>query len=264
MRQKHLVIGLGNLGMDLEIALKEVGHDVTTFTCPDITNGTTIDNLMYLLQSNTFVKIWYCIGGGSVEAADKNYEQMNRIHVDVPVIIMSSMGSQAKLALFSSDYVFGPNTNYAQIKRSMEQTFINHKQVEIYRVTCLYGFHQPEKSLFYKILKNHFANGGTRSAASNVVAPTNTLWLARKLVPNSFRPRSIVNMWPLSAGFPVAAIASIILGLDEINATLDTKRPEGVVLGDLPFEPNYAVNVMSDMLKMWGIFAEEAIPCSDL
>jgi hypothetical protein len=175
-----------------------------------------------------------------------------------PAAICGMVRPETKLVFFSSDYVFGPDTNYAKLKREMELYCQGKKNIYVFRLTSLYGFHQPEKSLFYKILRNYFERGEV-NAVTNIVSPTSTEWVAKHLVQFDFDEYSEpINLWR-GIGLSVDAWVGLILGIEVDCANRDDKRPSDFNHGEFPMEADDFCEVMADMMKMWRVYVAQKV-----
>lgn len=197
---KHLILGAGNLGLDLKQSLElntisEV-HLISKSNGYEIGNAKVLEEVLNRIDPDV---VWYCVGGGSVEEAKQGHplsENSWRFNLNVPTLLNELVKPNVKLIVFSSDYVADekqPKSTfvrgkirsvYARLKSLMEQKIIysGRPGTSIIRVGSLYGRHKPEKTFPGKVL-NRFAEGSdVLKFPVNMVVPTPTEWLANTLV----------------------------------------------------------------------------------
>lgn len=168
----HIVLGCGNLGIDLFDELRK-RYEV------ELTKEV---NIPELLRKQPKV-IWCCIGAGG-PGGDK-LKQL-AAHVDLPHAIAEAFqNTPTKIFFFSTHYLnedpLGSRSHYALTKVNMEQFMSGYPKVRCIRIGSLYGKHRPLSTLPGKIILN--ANKLSRLNASvNNVTPTPTRWLAEQFV----------------------------------------------------------------------------------
>lgn len=193
---KHLVLGTGNLGMDLALALTDAGlnyhligrHGGNTGGYFDFTGrdgdpehrGSLIGYQMRDLQALEPDVVWCTIGAGGPDAASPAEHFLT--HVSLPLALAEWA---PKLILFSTAYLNhdpdGRYSYYAMSKSAMERAMLSRQHVRCIRVGSLYGTHAPMKCLPGKVMRamvQHRLNRG----ATNEITPTPTAWLADELI----------------------------------------------------------------------------------
>lgn len=185
---KHVIIGKGNLGIDISIAAKAMGNDARIFTSSD---GFTLDSIPQIaaLQPDY---LWVTAGFGSIEQCKANPYKAFDTHLGLPISVIQSMPECTRIGLFSTDYVADPhdldNPNkmvsdprslYALSKASMERAvkMMNRPNVTVFRVSTLYGTHLPMKTLPGRLLTK-FPSPCTIKLPQNHVTPTSTHWIS--------------------------------------------------------------------------------------
>lgn len=200
---KHLIFGAGNLGIDLKNEIIRQGGDRRAVTTVSLADGLDVrdrDEVLRALSKDEFDVIWYCVGQGSVNQAKENRNDAALIYGAAPRLIVERAPRNAKVILFSTDYVAdeehpdnpnettqNPLSLYASIRRDAE-TFIlrsNRPNTAVVRVGSLYGTHKPDKTFPGRILASFGKDSETRiRLPQNLVTPSPTLWLASILVTN--------------------------------------------------------------------------------
>lgn len=195
---KHLILGAGNLGLDLFLTLSKTKDHLPVVMSKS--NGLDVLNFKHLMRhitDNSYDCVWYAIGGGSIQESKDDYNKAHYLNCTLPIYLADSLPENTKLVVFSTDYVasesewnnpkrsvFQPRSLYAQSKLECE-TYIKHSSRPntcIARVTSLYGVHKPDKTFPGKILKNFAFNENQISLPENHVTPTPTPWLAKVLL----------------------------------------------------------------------------------
>jgi dTDP-4-dehydrorhamnose reductase len=193
-QMKHLVIGAGNLGIDLFNQLKKNGLNVST--CSRST-GWNIQHLRqrddFLQYAKTFDVVWYCVGFGSIKEAMEDAYGAHQIHLEIPAQLIAVC---PYVVFFSSDYVADerfPKSNdvhaskmrshYAHLKWRMECAVNQSENATAIRVGSLYGSHKPMSTFPGKLLKN-MQEKTLVKLPLNLVTPTSTSWLSEILVQN--------------------------------------------------------------------------------
>src|SRR6267154_2395941 len=98
---QHVVIGRGNIGLDLHNELLKAGHSSVILTKSD---GFKWPEGMKHIASLDPECIWVAAGGGSVDAAKKNFSDVLATHVTLPIELAQSLPPHVKLVLFSTNY----------------------------------------------------------------------------------------------------------------------------------------------------------------
>jgi len=198
---KHLILGAGNLGLDLqhEIETKELG-DVETQSLSTGLDVTNTEQLKKLISETEADYIWYCVGFGSVEQVKKEREKAIAIHLRAPHTIMNMAPYWSKIIFFSSDHVadeahpdradlISPihRSEFAKIKSHFEILTNNFGRANtaVVRIGSLYGLHKPLETFPGRILRTFGPNPDLKiRLPQNLVTPTPTLWLASVLLSN--------------------------------------------------------------------------------
>ncbi len=191
----HVIIGKGNLGVDLHAVLNARGHKAHIFTPSD---GFTWPDSLPALLALTPTYVWVTAGAGSVEAVKKDFVGAINTHLMFPVELVKDLPPGIKIGLFSSDYVADesdpsnphkitpkPRSLYAYTKIWMEQAIkaLGRPNVSVFRVSNLYGGHFPERTFPGK-LKSRYPHPCEIVLPQNWVVPTWTKWVAEVLVDN--------------------------------------------------------------------------------
>lgn len=196
---KHLILGAGNLGMDLHRALtrEKVKVDILSRSVSsvrglklDVEHGTTpTGKATATLGELAFMDydvIWNTLGNcGPSDDPVRGVEQMD-LHYKFPVLLRRAC-PKARLILFSTHYLnhdpHGMRSAYALSKLAMERAFENDKLAFVARVGSLYGKQKPMSCLPGKIVAQLLSgHQEIARAAENRVSPTPTAWLARYLL----------------------------------------------------------------------------------
>jgi len=193
---KHVIVGKGNLGMDIMLEAKKLGHSAVMLTQ---SAGFKFPESMPYVQELKPDYVWITSGAGSVEAAKKNFAQVVETHLTMPMKFLEMMPSHVNICLFSSDYVSDeddpsnpnrctqkPRSLYALSKLWMEQAvkMVGRPNTAVVRVGSLYGAHFPERGLPGK-LHSRFPTPCEVQLPLNYVVPTTTNWIAEVLLRNT-------------------------------------------------------------------------------
>lgn len=189
----HIVIGKGNLGIDLKLALRAAGHKAVILTRSGGFEWPESYSHMVNLEPT---HIWVTAGFGSVQECANNFSGALKTHTAMPLELARNLPIGIKLGLFSSDYVAHeeyldqprcyvekPRSFYEMSKLWMEQGIENsgRPNTTVFRVCSLYGQHYPEKTFPGK-LRAKFTTPTEISLPENEVVPTPTSWIAQTLV----------------------------------------------------------------------------------
>lgn len=192
----HVILGKGNLGLDLKIALEQSGFNSVIFTGSD--GFIWPDHHLKILELQP-VCVWLAAGFGSVDACAKDMMGALATHVAMPMDLAQRLHKETKLVVFSSDYVADeshpsapekqtprPKSFYACTKLWMEQGLMMSRRPNtcIVRVGSLYGSHFPAKTFPGRIRANYPTQGAEVKLPMNWVVPTPTAWLAKQLIHN--------------------------------------------------------------------------------
>lgn len=191
----HIVIGKGNLGMDLAKALTLRGHQVKIFTKSEGFEWPESEPAIRNLDPS---HVWVTAGHGSVNECNADFSGALATHVALPMDLARILPNNVRIGTFSTDYVAHPEvkhredraiqvpqTLYAQSKLWMEQGLKNLRRplIAVFRVGSLYGNHLPEKT-FPGRLKAKYPAPCELNLPDNIVVPTPTWWIAQKIVEN--------------------------------------------------------------------------------
>lgn len=199
--KKHLIMGGGNLGIDLKNEILRQSGDRRSVDFLTRVDGFDVRDLSAVraaAKKEDYAVIWYCVGQGSVPQARDNPEEAKIIYGAAPKAILTSARPETKVVLFSTDYVADEEdpsnphgicqsfqTEYASIRGQAERLFLglNRPNTTVIRVGSLYGTHKPENTFPGRILGNFAKESDIRiRLPRNLVTPTPTLWLAAVLV----------------------------------------------------------------------------------
>lgn len=195
----HAVIGKGNLGLDLQSALKDRGIDSDLYTKDNFEWPESTPHF----RQKKYDCVWIAAGRGSVHDSKDAWGLQRQLETltFLPVSMALELPKSSKLVVFSSDYAADeadmmalgrsnprPKSLYACTKVWMEQglTFLKRPGTSIVRVGSLYGHHYPERTFPGKLKKN-FPKPCDVFLPQNMVTPTPTWWIAQMLVDNFAR-----------------------------------------------------------------------------
>lgn len=189
----HVVIGKGNLGLDLKLAVESRGGSCHVFTPSEGFDLLKSIPLILALQPDY---VWVTAGAGSVEFCKKNPGKAFDTHLLLPIDLIEAMPENCKVGLFSTDYIADENdmTNpnkmtskpksiYALTKMAMESCvkIMARPNVSVFRVSSLYGVHFPLKTFPGKLLER-YPNPCEVALPQNVISPTSTEWIAEAII----------------------------------------------------------------------------------
>lgn len=191
----HVIIGKGNIGLDLYKQIKSLGHKARIMTKSDGFEWPESLPAIMVLQPDY---IWVCAGAGSISEAKHDFHNSMNTHAIMPIEICQRVPEQVKVIMFSSDYAADedhpdqphlinekPKSLYALSKVTLEKSFklLNRPNACVIRVGTVYGAHFIEKCLPGK-LKNKFPVPCKVDLPMNVVVPTPSVWIAETLLRN--------------------------------------------------------------------------------
>lgn len=247
---KHLVLGTGNLGLDLAYALRTSAmkpvvlgrsnsslHAYFDFNGVDGETAARDGKLGLTIRDLQDLKpdvIWCTIGAGG--PGSQTLTKQLHAHLTLPALLA---GWAPKLVLFSTAYlnndIGGWYSDYALTKHMMELTMQKRENVRCFRVGSLYGNHYPLKCLPGKILSAS-REGRLNRAAFNKITPTPTQWLAESLVQGKvwerFREVPPHFNWAPSGSCSVKTWMEMILWdlegkqMPEVTSAYDSNYPE--------------------------------------
>lgn len=253
MQEKHVIVGGGNLGLDLYKEALTRGLSAKLFSAR---NGFKYPTSINPIIDEGPAHVWLPVGAGSVEGAKKDFKSYADLHIRL-VMEVAQASDFYYLHVFSSNYVADPKKSlYAYSKYAMEEflNILGRPRTNIYRVQSLYGDHKPAHCFPYKLKKNN-PTPKEITLPSNTVTPTPTSWLAQVLFDNLNTLKdipSVYNVMP-EGSCSVMEWAKLILG---DNYTFATKgytddRPRATITGcDIPG----AIN------KHWKVLWDEKNP----
>lgn len=243
----HLIIGKGNLGIDLKLALTKAGHRAVIFTR---SSGFEWPESYPAIMELNPTHIWVTAGFGSVNECANDHAGALATHVAMPMELARNLPANVKLATFSSDYAAhelfpddehgvndSPKSFYAMTKIWMERglEWSQRPITTTFRVGSLYGQHYPERTFPGKLLAK-YPKPCSLSLPENQVVPTPTWWLAERIVfdmDNLFHSRpKILHMAP-SDSTTTLEWGRMILGdqYDISSSGIDPLRPVKSGLG---------------------------------
>lgn len=198
---KHLIIGAGNLGIDLKNEIIRQKGDRRSVDLVSLSTGFDVrdlNSLSFKIQEQDFDYIWYTVGQGSVLQAKENIEDAKTIYGRACRQILLTAPASSKLIFFSTDYVADEDepgnpkkitesylSDYAYVRAKSEEVMLSIDRVNstIIRLGSLFGTHKPLNTFPGRLLKNFGTDVDVRvRLPQNLVTPTPTLWLASVLV----------------------------------------------------------------------------------
>lgn len=247
----HIIIGKGNLGLDIYQVAKENGHDAVMMSRSE--GFYSPHSIKKIIDLNPEY-VWYCAGSGSIDETNKNPREAIETNVIIPMELMSLLPKNIALCLFSSDYAYTatPNSTYALTKQCLERyaLLVKRPKTSVIRVTSLYGNHFPKKCLAGRLLENLSGFGEKIALPSNKIKPTPTRWIANNLICNLdkvFRDDVAIHNLVPRGDISVCDFAKMILPKTKIIASsgYDTRRPPAV------FFENTLTSDRSSWLELW-------------
>lgn len=190
---KHVVVGKGNLGVDIGLAAKKAGHEVHIFTPSEGFEWPESAPAIRVLQPDY---LWITAGFGSVEQCKLNPGRAFQTHLSLPLELMADAPETTKIGLFSSDYVAEdghmddankittkPRSIYALSKMTMELAvkILPRPYVSVFRVCSLYGNHYPLRTFPGKLIKR-YKDPCEVFLPQNFITPTATSWIAETII----------------------------------------------------------------------------------
>lgn len=188
----HVIIGKGNLGVDLQLTCESMGNKAHIFTPSTGFSWPESREQIVALQPDY---VWITAGFGSVEQCKKNPNGAFDTHIGLPLSIIKAL-PEARVGLFSTDYAADetdmsnankltrhPKSIYALSKMCMENSvkLLNRPNVSVFRVSSLYGRHFPERTFPGKILQR-FTTPCEVTLPQNFISPTSTAWIAEAIM----------------------------------------------------------------------------------
>lgn len=197
--KKHLIIGGGNLGLDLAAEIRRQGEHAELLTRANGFDIRKVPQLVRQVNRPDVDVLWYCVGFGTVAEAKaaETTDIAEFVHYTVPTILAKFAASHVRLVVFSSDHAADeahadrtarhnptPRSHYAALKVKMERTlrYFDRPQTAIVRIGSLYGVHKPQETFPGKVLRSFAGSDMIISLPENLVTPTSTMWLAWLLI----------------------------------------------------------------------------------
>lgn len=243
---RHIIIGAGNLGLDLHITLKEKNFEVGKILSRSTNFDVLKTDLSDLKEYNPSV-LWYTVGAGSVSQAKQDFLPFIGLHLKALIRLKQEL-PLCKIITFSTDYcadsrfptspnITDPNSLYAYSKAWVED-YVNfmykeNPNIHAVRIGSLYGSHFPEKT-FPGRLRANFSSQQVVKLPINLATPTPTSWLAKILVENLGDIGNPVHHLAPSEPITISNWGRTILGpqYEVVDNGLDTSRPEISDLGN--------------------------------
>lgn len=245
---RHVIIGKGNLGVDIELAAKAVGHEAHMFTSSEGFEWPKSAPAIKELQPDY---LWVAAGYGSVEQCKANPQKAFETHLQLPLGLIRDMGDNTKIGLFSTDYAADdsepdnankinskPKSMYAFTKIAMEMAvkLTARPNVSVFRVSSLYGGNYPHKTFPGKLMMK-YPKPAEVFLPQNFIAPTSTKWIANTIIdslPILFSPAmALFHNCAASGGTTVMNFGRKILGEEyTFNSNgMDWNRPSYSSIG---------------------------------
>lgn len=232
---KHLIIGKGNLGMDIGIMLRDhLGIDSGDVTYMSKSAGFQYKEHIAPVAEMDFTHLWIAAGGVSVGEAKLDLKQAVETLYDMPMAFLRQMKKEVYITVFSSDYAYDPERSmYGKVKRLFHDEVIdmNRPRTCMVGVSSLYGKWYPQRSFPGKILKGALGQTEMRFP-TNKVTPTPTDFVALNLVNDlalnySENGLKFLNMCP-NGSISTYGWAQLILQdfIPVLPSGMDPERPE--------------------------------------
>lgn len=260
----HVVIGKGNVGVDLYNAIKKLGDSARILTRSD---GFEFPESLPSIHHLRPDYIWVTAGAGSIESAKKNFRDTLDTHVLMPAELMKEFANtHVGICFFSSDYaanetepsnpelgIADPKSLYALSKSMLEKAvkIENRPFTSVVRVGTIYGDKYYDRCLPGK-LHARYPSPCTLDLPMNRVTPTPSFWIADMLLKHRdklFNPqKATLHHLAPHGGISVHAWGQKILG-DEFKVNskgFDNDRPLCSNLG-CSLDPN-----VPDWTELWN------------
>lgn len=222
----HVIVGKGNLGSDLFLEAKKLGHKA--FILSRSAGFGWPESLKTILELQP-THVWVTAGAGSIDFVKSHFDEAVKTHVTMPIEILQQLPPQVNICLFSTDYAAdesdpsnpdkitkNPKSLYALTKIWMEEAvkLLNRPNTSVVRVGSLYGAHYPDKTLPGR-LRSRFPEPCEVHLPQNWIGPTPTTWIAQVLMRNThkmFINSPTIHHCGPSSGCSVMSFGSKILG----------------------------------------------------
>jgi hypothetical protein len=175
----HLIVGAGNLGLDLEKKFKGKNQDCFLVSRSGGFKYPFDEKQYAFFQSLKPSYVWVTVGAGSVEQAKENFRPFLDLHIALVVDLLKNL-PKASITAFSSDYALEGNSLYALSKKWLEDVanfYSDASRLRVVRVGSLYGVHKPQNCFPGKLFLA-LERGKSFKFPSNAVVPTPTEWVA--------------------------------------------------------------------------------------
>lgn len=195
---KHLIIGGGNLGLDLLGEARRRGHEAILLTKSRGFDCEKMVDLIGAVAKTDYDVLWYCVGGTKVGKAIGSYASSTRINVTMPLVVARVAPRSARLVFFSGEVCAdesapdrpersnaAPVGHFAQIKLAAEEHILRTERpfTTIVRVGPLYGARKPAETFPGRVLGAFgFNRDSSLEFPANLVTPTPSLWVAAVLI----------------------------------------------------------------------------------
>ncbi len=200
--QRHLIVGAGNLGVDIGLRLAGEPGGVNEVVFAGRRQGldcTDFSALLRLVTPVPYDYIWWCVGGWSVEQFKADAEQGHKVMYAAPRLVAQYAHPRSRLMFFSTDYcaheehmarpdlqVQVPTSEYAEVRKDLESFIAKYRRphTAVFRLGSLYGAHHPQNTFPGKVLARHGAGTARIDIPLNDVTPTSTKWAAAMVCHN--------------------------------------------------------------------------------
>ena len=257
---RHLIIGAGNLGLDIAKEVKSKGEQAIIVSG----SGDLRADLRFDFPEVDADVVWCTVGAGSIEGAKADYSSYCDLHIKLPMrLAQSRFYINSLLYFFSTDYLrrtngFANHSLYELSKLHMEQTLIklNRPNTVITRVGHLYGPHKPMRTFPGKVLLSAVERQ-TVQVVENPALPTPTGYIAKVLLNkkswdekrttlHSISPKASVSFVDWARKFMPSKTTLVNMGLD---ATRPITLPASHTLA--------MVNLWPDWETLWNEYSPE-------
>lgn len=245
----HIILGKGNLGQALNRSIYR-----NTKQSPAVSHREKVVEIKLRFEDNENTWIWVTEGFGSVGECKKDSIGAFDLHVRKTFELIQKF-PKSNIVFFSTNYVADENnvvssihpkhfgSEYANSKALMENVIRfaqkNKPNVWPIRVANLYSKYSPWNSFAGRLIKAREA-GDVISLPENLMLPTDTDWLADRLVDNmhKFKEYEIMSIVPTGA-VSTKKFGELILG-ETVGLGKDIERPMNArMFNTFPHHPNW-------------------------
>jgi dTDP-4-dehydrorhamnose reductase len=263
----HLILGKGNLGLDLQEVLTERGQQVELISRSTgvVLTGASAD-LSPVFRSKADI-VWCCVGGYSVAETEAQYMEAVQVLQSLPMNLIMNAPRDKHIILFSSDYAadesnpmdptrwaIPPKSLYAALQQTKEYLacYVARSTSKVVRVGSLYGHHKFDRTLPGKLYTHNPSPREVR-LPSNLITPTWTRWLAEHMMDNLhvlLEPGFGIYHAAPTGCISVADFGQVVLGSQYkiLHQPVDPKRPAFSCLGSTLGEALDFAEVYRDFL----------------